>query len=71
MRELVYLWLLRGHGIGRSELVAAAVLFRAVTVAVELVVLVAAGRPERLPGNLPTAPEDRSVIRTGYLGGGK
>jgi uncharacterized membrane protein YbhN (UPF0104 family) len=65
VRELVYLWLLHGHGFPRSEVVGAAVLFRAVTIAVELVVLLALGRPSRLPANTARGGEDRSIVRTG------
>jgi hypothetical protein len=65
VRELVYLWLLQGHGFPRSEIIGAAVLFRAVTIAVELIVLVVLGRASRLPTNTAPAAEDHSVVRTG------
>jgi hypothetical protein len=47
VREVVYIWLLTGYGFPRSELIGAAVLSRLVTIVVELVVLVLAGRESR------------------------
>lgn len=47
VREVVYVWLLERHGFPRSELVAAAVASRLITVLVELAVLVVLGREPR------------------------
>ena len=47
VREVVYIWLLTGYGFPRSELVGAAVLSRLVTIVVELIVLILAGREGR------------------------
>ena len=57
VREVVYIWLLTGYGFPRSELVGAAVLSRLVTIVVELVVLVLAGREGR------AEPRKRSRLR--------
>jgi hypothetical protein len=62
VREVVYVWLLERHGFGHSELVAAAVAFRLITILVELAVLVALGH-----GPLSAGPQSSSGAGTGTV----